>query len=99
MDPMVGVLDDDKGPFPFSFSTAGVAGVAEFMKSNAVPGVFGVFAEPNPNAPDPRPKAFEADDLVLGDDIPPVARGVILLNGFVRLLWELVWPSKRFVGN
>ena len=42
------------------------------LKSNAVPGVFGVFdAEPNDaNAPDPRLKALDA--FPVGDEIPDV---------------------------
>ena len=51
-------------------------------KSNAVPGVFGVFAaEPNDaNAPDPSPNA----DAPPGEDTPDVFSGGIALNWFER---------------
>jgi hypothetical protein len=70
-------------------------------KSNALPGVFGVFvAEPkDANAPDPSPKALLAP--LVGDVIPAVESGAILLNGFVLLLApELREPSpRRLEGN
>ena len=61
------------------------AAAATLLKSNAVPGVLGVLvAEPNDaKAPEPSPKAVEPL-VVVGDDIPLVARGVTELNGLFR---------------
>jgi len=63
-----------------SGSAVGVWAAEEVVvrKSNAVPGVFGVFAaEPNDaNAPDPSPNA----DAPPGEDTPAVFSGGIALN-------------------
>lgn len=57
-------------------STVVVLVPTALLKSNAVPGVFGVFEVPNEaNAPDPSPNAFdaldvgEARDIVDGDKV------------------------------
>jgi hypothetical protein len=92
----VGVLADETELLPLSFlSTAAVLGVAVavVLKSNAVLGVFGGFPDPNPNAPDPRPNALDAPVLVVGEDIPAVVKGVMLLKGLERPPWELEGPS------
>jgi len=70
--------------FSFGVDAAAGAVAAALLKSNAVPGVFGVLvAEPNEaKAPDPSPKAVDAP--VVGDDMPLVVRGVTELNGLVR---------------
>ena len=54
------------------------------LKSKAVPGVLGVLPEdPNDaNAPDPRPKAEDAEAPEVGDDIPDVLKGEMALKGF-----------------
>jgi hypothetical protein len=54
---------------------------AGLLKSNAVPGVLGVLlADPKAaKAPEPRLKAFEAPPV--GDDIPAVVKGAMLLKG------------------
>jgi hypothetical protein len=98
----VGVFVEGAEALPLSLlsaGTAGLLGVAALLKSKAVPGVFGVFPEPNPNAPDPRPNALDAPVLAVGEDMPAVVKGVMLLNGLERPPWELVGPSKRLVGN
>jgi len=83
----------------FSFFSPGVAGEpvlpAVLLQSKAVPGVFGVFeAEPkDANAPEPRPKAVEAD---VGDATALVVRGDIVLKGFDRPCDEVSPPPKRF---
>ena len=66
----------------------------EFPKSNAVPGVLGVFAEdPNEaNAPVPKPKADDA--ALVGEATFVVAKGVMPLRGFVLLLKD----SNRLAG-
>jgi len=83
----------------FSLFSTGVAGEpvlpAVLLQSKAVPGVFGVFeAEPkDANAPEPRPKAVEAD---VGDATALVVRGDIVLKGFERPWDEVSPPPKRF---
>lgn len=74
-----------------------VADIAADLKSNAVPGVFGVFvAEPkDANAPDPRPNADEPP--VVGDASPPGVRGEIALKGFLPPCDES--PPYRFVAE
>lgn len=68
-----------------SILAEGVAGVgapeATFVKSNAVPGVFGVLvAEPNDaKAPEPKPNAEDAL-VVVGEDTLLVDNGAILLK-------------------
>lgn len=57
------------------------------LKSNAEPGVFGVFAEPkDANAPDPRPKALDAP--AVGE---ATTAGDMVLKGFL-VLWEELSP-------
>lgn len=93
-------LDDESAPeTPFSPFSKGVVGGTELpfvalLKSNAVPGVFGVFVEDpkEANAPDPRPNADDADAPDVGDVIPEVLRGEMALNGFR----EPSAPPKRF---
>lgn len=66
----------------FSAGVVGAAaGVAAALKSNAVPGVFGVLlADPkDAKAPDPSPKAEEPP--VVGDASAPGVNGEIPLNG------------------
>jgi hypothetical protein len=81
-----------------SFLTAGVTGVgapeATLPKSNAVPGVFGVFvADPNDaKAPVPRPNADEAPEV--GDEMVLVVKGETVLKG-LRAPCELSAPPKR----
>lgn len=70
----------------FSFGVGGTEGLeaATLLKSKAVPGVFGVFAEEpkEAKAPEPNPKAEEPP--VVGDEIPLVARGATELKGLFR---------------
>lgn len=66
----------------FSADVVGAAaGVAAVLKSNAVPGVFGVLlADPkDANAPEPSPKAEEPP--VVGDASAPGVNGEMPLNG------------------
>lgn len=92
-------LDDESArDTPFSPLSRGVGGTelpfVALLKSNAVPGVFGVFVD-DPNeakAPDPRPNADEADGPDVGDAIPEVLRGEIALKGFR----DPSAPPKRF---
>ena len=76
-------------PGGLSFLSAGVVGRALFvegavadLKSNAVPGVFGVLAaDPNDaKAPEPSPNADEPP--VVGEARPPVVSGATPLKGF-----------------
>ena len=87
--------------FSAELAVEGVPATA-LAKSNAVPGVLGVFvAEPNEaKAPEPRPKAPEAP--VVGEEIPLVLKGVTVLKGLLRpwddvlpKRFEDVWPSLR----
>lgn len=70
---------------PLSRFSAGVGGTelpfVALLNSKAVPGVLGVLPEdPNDaNAPDPRPKAEDAEAPGLGDDIPDVVKGEMAL--------------------
>lgn len=86
-------------PSGFSLLSVGVPGapIVAALKSNAVPGVFGIlFAEPKEaNAPDPRPKAVEP--AVVGDASPPAVMGESALKG-LRPPWEEVSP-KRLVAE
>lgn len=72
---------------------------AALPKSNAVPGVLGVFvAEPNDaKAPDPSPKAVEAP--VVGEAMVPVDKGGMALKGLERPPWEEPPPPKRARGG
>ena len=76
--------------------TCGCDEDAALLKSNAVPGVFVVLvADPNEEkAPEPNPKAAEAPPV--GDDIPAVVRGEMLLKGLERPPWELPPPNRLF---
>lgn len=67
----------------------------DLPKSNAVPGVFGVFvAEPKEaKAPEPKPKADDAVEF--GDATLEVLKGAIVLNALPRP-WEELSPPKRF---
>ena len=103
LDEVVGGLEYVDSVFVFSFFSIAEDGVATEVavvgKSNAVPGVLGVcFADPNPNAPDPRPKALDAPAPVRGEDIPVVARGATLLKGLERPPCELLPRSYDLVG-
>lgn len=92
---VVEILSSPSPPF-FSFLSPGVPDDSRaLLKSNAVPGVFGVFVdEPNDaNAPEPRPKADEPVEF--GDWIPEVLRGAMALKGLFRLPWEEESPPKR----
>lgn len=77
----------------------GVTGVgvpeATLVKSNAVPGVFGVLvADPNDaKAPEPSPNAEDAL-VAVGEDILLVDNGAMLLK---RPPCELSGPPKRFI--
>lgn len=83
---------------PLSRFSLGVGGTGlpfvALLKSKAVPGVLGVLPEdPNDaNAPDPKPKAEEAEAPDVGDDMPDVLKGEMALKGF-RLPSA---PPKRF---
>lgn len=82
------------------FSVVGVWVFAELptpvLKSNAPPGVFGVFEAPNEaNAPDPRPNALDAPAV---GEAREVVDCDMALKGF-RLLWEGVSPWRRVEGN
>jgi hypothetical protein len=85
-----GPFEDAAGVLGLSFFSTGAADTGADApggcESNADPGVFGVglVAEPNPNAPDPKPNALEAPGLAVGEDIPVVANGAMLLNGLER---------------
>lgn len=84
-----------------SFFSGGVAAVvaemAADLKSNAVPGVFGVLVEEpkDANAPDPSPNAEEPP--VVGDASPPVVKGGMVLKGFLPPCDES--PPNRFVAE
>ena len=84
-----------------SFLSPGVVGLAEdvtaVLKSKAVPGVFGVLADPkDANAPDPRPKAVEP--VVVGEARPGPVNGDMALNGFLPPCDE-VSPPKRLAAE
>jgi hypothetical protein len=93
-------FSDDEEAFGFTFSvlddscSLGKSRLSFVKPRSAVPpGVLGVFAEEpkEANAPDPRPKAFEA--LADGDETP-AERGEMALKGLDRPC-ELSGP-KRF---
>jgi hypothetical protein len=70
-------------PILIGFSVIGVFADEPITppKSNALPGVFGVFEDPNDaNAPDPKPKALDAP--VVGDTRDVVGGA---LKGFLLL--------------
>lgn len=83
---------------PLSRFSLGVGGTGlafvTLLKSWVVPVVLGVLPEdPNDaNAPDPRPKAEDAEAPEVGDDMPDVLKGEMALKGF-RLPSA---PPKRF---
>jgi hypothetical protein len=87
------VLETPLSRFSFGVGGTGLPFVA-LLKSKAVPAVLGVLPEdPNDaNAPDPRPKAEDADAPEVGDDMPDVLKGEMALKGF-RLPSA---PPKRF---
>ena len=72
----------------FSLFSRGVGGTelpfVALLKSNAVPGVFGVLEEDpkDAKAPEPKPNAEDADAPAVGDAIPEVLRGAMALKGF-----------------
>lgn len=75
------------------FSAVGVLAPTALLKSSALPGDLGVFEAPKEaNAPDPRPKALEAD---VGDATEETA-GELRLNGLALPPWDGVSPPLRF---
>lgn len=88
-------------PAGFSFFSPGVFGctspIVAVLKSNAVPGVFGVLLEPNEaNAPDPRPKADEP--AVVGEARPGPTTGDMALKG-LRPPCDEESPPKRLLAE
>jgi hypothetical protein len=82
------------------FSAVGVWVFADpptaVLKSNAPPGVFGVFADPKEaNAPDPNPNALDAPAVGEANE---VAEGDMALKGFL-LLWDERSPCLRTEEN
>lgn len=82
-----------------SFFSAGVVGAVKDLKSNAVPGVLGVFVD-DPNeakAPDPRPNAEEPP--AVGEARAPGVNGELTaLKGFLPPCDD-VSPPKRLVAG
>lgn len=76
----------------FSLGVDGDAAPADLPKSNAVPGVLGVFVPNDANAPVPSPKAVEPPDI--GDEVLLVVKGEMALKGFVFPCDESA-PPKR----
>jgi len=88
------VRDAFEGLVPRSltcFSRVGVFAPTTLLKSNAPPGVFGVFEDPkDAKAPDPKPNALAAPAV---GEARELAEGDIALKGFL-LLWEDESPCR-----